>query len=311
MPKRRYLSGTLGRPVGLVLTATALACAANMALAQVPTPPPLGSPLPGIVVPEPPRLAPSLPRPAAPTEVAPSQEGAAHPITDVVVDGVTAFPPDTVARLTSALTGPAVAEGQIENARRALTDLYRSEGYVYTTVRAIITATQLRIQVVEGYVADVKLDGDIGPAGVQVLRFLNHLVGQVPLRTAELERWLLLAQDVPGLTVRSVLNPSTGDPGALTLVAQVSRDPFSGYVSADNRAFVLAGPEQALAVANFDSFSAYGERTQLSLFRTFNSTNIFGQASEEVFLGGSGLKLKIYGGAGEATPLRTACENWL
>lgn len=247
-------------------------------------------------------MAPGLPRPPSPETPAKSTEGVSHQIDTLVVDGVTAFPQEAVARLTGGLTGPAIREGQIEASRRALIDLYRSQGYVYTTARAIIHGSELRFQVVEGYVAEVKLDGDIGPAGLQVLRFLNHVVGKIPLRETDLERWLLLAQDIPGLTVRSVLNPSLGDPGALTLVAQVSRRPVSGYVSADNRAFNLAGPEEGLGVVNFDSFTEYGERTQLSMFGTFNGTNVFGQASEELFVGGSGLKMKIYGGAGNSTP---------
>lgn len=270
--------------------------------ARLPAAPPLGSPLPGIAIPEQPNVAPSLPRPPPPSAPAETTGGATHRIETLAVDGVTVFPASRVASLTGDLIGPAVPEAQIEASRRALVDLYRSEGYVYTTVRAIIAGSALRFQVVEGYVAAVKLDGDVGPAGLQVLRFLNHLVGQVPLKTSELERWLLLAQDIPGLTVRSVLNPSLGDPGALTLVAQVSRRVVSGYVSADNRAFKLAGPEEGLGVFNIDSLTEYGERTQLSMFGTFNNTNLFGQASEEAFLGGSGLKLKIYGGAGNSTP---------
>jgi hemolysin activation/secretion protein len=284
----------------------ALAGGGNSALAQVSPriapPPPFGSPLPGIATPEEPHLAPGLPRPPPPEAPAETNQGATHQILTLVIEGVTAFPQTAVAKLTGGLTGPAVPEGQIEASRRALVDLYRSQGYVYTTVRAIIHGTELRFQVVEGYVAEVKLDGDIGPAGVQVLRFLNHLVGQIPLNTAELERWLLLAQDIPGLTVHSVLNPSLGDPGALTLVAQVSRRAVSGYVAADNRAFNLAGPEEGLGVVNFDSFTEFGERTQLSIFGAFDDTNIFGQASEELFLGGSGLKLKVYAGAGNSTP---------
>jgi hemolysin activation/secretion protein len=293
---------------GLALCVFGCINVGTSAFAQAPTrpvPPLLGSPLPGIVTPEEPRLAPGLPRPPRPEAPAESTEGPTHQIQTVVIDGVTVFSQPAVATLTGGLVGPAIPEGQIEASRRALVDLYRSQGYVYTTVRAVIRDTELRFQVVEGYVAEVKLDGDIGPAGSLVLRFLNHLVGQIPLKATELERWLLLAQEIPGLTVRSVLNPSQGDPGALTLVAQVSRRAVSGYVSADNRAFNLAGPEQGLGVLNFDSFTQFGERTQLSIFGTFDGTNIFGQASEELFLGGSGLKLKLYAGAGNATPSGT------
>lgn len=292
-------------PAKLACLALAGSLCAGVAHAQVPARlpvPPQGSPLPGLAAPDVPNLAPGLSRPPPPSAPAETSTGATHPIATLVVDGVTAFSPAAVSALTGRLTGPAVPEGQIEASRRALVDLYRSQGYVYTTVRAIIHGTELRFQVVEGYVAAVKLDGDIGPAGLQVLRFLNHLVGEIPLKTTELERWLLLAQDIPGLTVRSVLNPSLGDPGALTLVAQVSRRVTSGYVSADNRAFNLAGPEEGLGVFNIDSLTEFGERTQLSMFGAFDGTNIFGQLSEEMYLGGSGLKLKLYGGIGNSTP---------
>jgi len=181
-------------------------------------------------------------------------------------------------------------------------DLYRSHGYAFTTVQAAIQGTDIRFQVIEGYVADVKLDGDIGPAGTQILRFLRNLIGKTPLSTSDLERWLLLAQDIPGLTVRSVLNPSEGDPGALTLVAQVARRPVGGYVSADNRAFNLIGPKEGLLVFNMNSFTEYGEQTQLSLYGALNGANFFGQVSEDVFVGGSGLKFRLYAGGGRSTP---------
>jgi len=284
--------------VGLIL----LAASVNQGLAQpVPLPPP-GSPLPGIVPQVTPRLAPGLPRPP-PREVRPAPAGANHAIAQVQIEGVSAFPADTIARLTHDLTGPATPESRIEAARQAIVDLYRGQGYVYTTANAFITGQSLRFSVVEGYVADVKLEGDIGPAGMQVLRFLNNLVGKKPLASADLERWLLLAQDIPGLTVRSTLNPSLGDPGVLTLIAQVSRKPVSGLVSMDNRAFNLTGPTQGLIAVNFDSFSEFGERTQLSYFSAFNNTNRFIQIAEELYLGGSGLKLRLYAGAGVSNPV--------
>ncbi|MGE0415932.1 MAG: ShlB/FhaC/HecB family hemolysin secretion/activation protein [Acetobacteraceae bacterium] len=261
-----------------------------------------GSPLPGIAPAPAPQLLPGLPRPPTPSAVDTTTGGTDHAITRLVVDGVTAFPPDTIALYAEGLTGPQVPENRIEAARRAIVDLYRSRGYVYTTVNAIIRGSELRFAVVEGYIAEVKLEGDVGPVATQVLRFLNHLVGQKPLSTAALERWLLLAQDIPGLTVRSTLNPSLGDPGVLTLIAQVSRRSVSGLVSADNRAFNLTGPAQGLIAFNFDSFTEFGERTQVSFFSSFNATNIFGQFTEEFFISGSGLKMRLYAGSGVATP---------
>jgi hemolysin activation/secretion protein len=306
LPRKYLQQEWLGRLTVLILAVAGCRAMDNAAEAQVPFSvprPPPGSPLPGIEEQQQPRLAPPLPLPARPEAPKAAPEGEARAITGVKVDGVTApFPPAEITKLTAGLVGERVFTGQIEASRRALVDLYRSQGYVYVTVRAVIDGTELRFRVTEGFVAEVKLDHDVGPAGTLVLGFLNHVVDEVPLKVQTLEKWLLLAQEIPGLTVRSVLNPSLDDPGRLTLVAQVSRKPISGYVSADNRAFNLTGPSEGLGVVNFDSFTQFGERTQLSMFGAFNGTNIFGQASEELFLGSSGLKLKLYGGAGNSTP---------
>ncbi len=283
-----------------------LAVFATPALAQGVSPivpvPPQGSPLPGVAAPEAPRVAaPLTPNAASGAAVAP---GAAHQIKVVTTQGFTGLSPEFVAALTAPLKGKATTEGAIEKVRRQLVDDYRQQGFVYTNVTAIIRGTQLQFIATEGYIASVKLDGqDIGPVGSQVLAFLDHLVGEKPLTVKSFERWLLLAQEIPGLTVRGTLNPSAGEAGAFELVAQVSRKPITGYLSADNRAFHLTGPEQGLAVMNFNSFTSLGERTQLTLYRAFNNTNNFGQALEEFYLGSSGLKFMIYGGDGETKPL--------
>ena len=265
---------------------------------------PQGSPLPGITPPAPAILRPS---PPAPGPVTPARGGkAVLAIATVGVDGQTAYAADELALLTPELTGPAIPQDRIEAARAAILNRYRADGYVYTVVDAVITpgpaGGRLRFVITEGHIADVRLDGDIGPAGTQVLRLLDNLKRVRPIDVNTLERWLLLASDVPGVTIRSVLNPSEQEAGALTLIAQVSRKPFGGLATADNRGFRQTGPEQFLASLNANSFTSLGEQTQLSFYRTFNSTNIFGQASVEAFAGGSGLKIRLYGGAGDATP---------
>jgi hemolysin activation/secretion protein len=301
-----------GRGTSVALSICARAVVLGLAAtwparAQMPVPripagvPPVGSPLPGIVPPTELKVAPGVMAPSPLPPVPATQPGQSFAIATVGIDGMTAFPRDQLDAITAGLVGPAVTTGAIETARRAIVSLYRSNDYVYTTVRAVIRGDALRFQVVEGYVAEVKLNGDVGPAGTQVLRFLDHLVGEKPLQAKTLERWLLLASDIPGLTVRSTLDPSTDEPGALTLVARVSRKAVSGYLAGDNRAATFAGPSEGVAIMSLDSFSEFGERTQLSFYGA-PGPNIFGQASEEFFVGGSGLKLKIYAGAGPAYP---------
>ncbi len=294
--------------------AAAISLASGAAAAQSPpphgigavTPPPAsqvpqGSPLPGIERPSEPTVGPGISTepPVPPPENAPAVTVA---IADAQVEGSTAYAPAFLQQITSGLTGPAVSEQQIDQARVALLNRYRADGYIYTSVNARVRDGHLRLVVTEARIVDVKLDGNIGPAGTQVLRFLRQLTHMQPIDVKKLERYLLLAGDVPGVTVSSVLNPSAEDPGALTLVAQVHRQPVTGQFSADNRAFRQTGPEEFLALADFNSFTSFGERTEVSLFHTFNNTETFGQALEEFFIGNSGLKLKVYGGAGETVP---------
>ncbi len=260
------------------------------------------SPLPHILPQTPPNLGAGLPSFATP-----GTEGAL-PAVDIHVNtvgivGATAFPASRVDALTSGLAGQQVPLSQVEAARRALLTLYRDNGYVLTTVSLDIDAAgNVRFIVTEGRVVAVKLSQDIGPAGTMVLKFLNHLTMERPIREATLERWLLLAQQVPGVSVHAVLQAETGDPGALTLVAEVAKQNVSALVTADNRSYVGTGPEEALGVLDLNSVTSVGDQSEISLFHTSGNTDNFGQAAESFFIGDSGLRLKVFGGAGRAHP---------
>jgi hemolysin activation/secretion protein len=283
-------------------------CASPAARAQRPPPglapdesPPPGSPLPRILPPAPPGVSNGLP---ALPQATPSGEvpNVPVPVRSVVIEGATAYPAARLDALTAGLTGPAVPLAKIEAARIALLNLYRGDGFVLTAVSASLgEGGALRFIISEGRIAEVKLEGDIGPAAVQVLRFLNHIPEVRPIDTATLERWLLLAQDVPGVSVHAVLRPSD-EPGALTLVAQVSRQAVSGIATVDNRGYRYTGPIEALTVLDLNSFTSLGERSEFSFFRTDGDTQNFGQASEDFFVGGSGLRLHVYGGYGKSDP---------
>jgi hemolysin activation/secretion protein len=265
-----------------------------------PPPPAQGSPIPQIAPGVVPQVGPGL---GAGGPEAPAKLAGVMAVRATVIDGATAFSPEALKRVAGNLTGPAVPLQRVEAARAGLLGLYRNAGYTFTTVDAVLHADGvLHLVVGESQVTEVLLDGNIGPAGAQVLRFLNHLKDVRPLDVASLERWLLLAKDIPGITVRPVLRPAGTGAGALTLVAQVSRQAISGYVTADNRAASPTGPEQALGVVQFNSFTALGERTELSLFGAARFSQVFGQASTEFYAGDSGLKVRLYAGHGMAQP---------
>lgn len=273
------------------------------AMAQTAPIVPQGSPIPRVAPVEPPRVGPGI-APAPTPGLSTAGQSGNVTVRSVRVEGATAFPE---ARLLGEaggpLVGPAVPVANLEAARAAILALYRNEGYVFSTVDAVLAPNGvLRLVVGEGQITEVQLDGDIGPAATQLLRFLDRLKEARPLDIATLERWLLLAQEIPGVTLRTVLRPAGTAPGSLVLVARVSRAPVSGFVTADNRAFRLTGPEQALGVVQLNSFTQFAERTEVSLLYGAQSTQLFGQIASEFYLGGSGLRMRLYGGRGEARP---------
>ena len=298
----RSLGMTRAKVVG-VAAMLAVALNGSASLAQTAPIVPQGSPIPRVAPAAPPRVGPGLAAPAAPGLSTTGQAGQVA-VRSVRVEGATAFPEARLlAEAGGPLTGPAVPVATLEAARAAILALYRNEGYVFSTVDAVLAADgSLRLVVGEGQITEVQLDGDIGPAGTQVLRFLERLKEARPLDIATLERWLLIAQDIPGVALRTVLRPAGTAPGALVLVARVSRTPVSGFVTVDNRAFRLTGPQQALGVVQFNSFSQFAERTEVSLLYGAHATQLFGQVASEFYLGGSGLRMRLYGGRGEARP---------
>lgn|SRR5215469_4477497 len=275
-------------------------------LAQTPlatSPVPQGSPIPRILPPSAPTVAPGslpLPPPASPNREIPN---VSVTVTSVAIDGVTAYSLADVMKFVDGIAGRTVPLRTIDAARLAILQLYRADGYVFTAVSAHLdTEGHLRFVVTEGHIASVKLDGDIGPAAQQVLGFLTRLTEEPVIDAATLERYLLLAQDVPGVTLHAVLEPSADAPGALILIAKVTRREISGLATIDNRAFDEVGPIEAVGVIDFNSFTRYGEQTEISYYHAFPNSEKFALASTELFIGTSGLKLRAYGGGGPTDP---------
>ncbi len=288
--------------VGASLLAFLLASAPGTTAIAQPLPQvPAGSPLPRIAPAPRPAVGGPAVAPAAPS-ISRGNPDDVFQVSGGTVEGSTVYPPDSWAALTNRVRGR-VTRAQVEALRQEILGRYRADGYLLTGVTlADGGAGRVRFVVTEGHIAEVKLDGDIGPAGTQVLRFLNRLIETRPIDTATLERALLLAQDVPGVSLRAVLRPSAEAPGALTLIAQVQRSPWGATFVADNRGAPFTGPEGALLAIDANSFSEFGERTTVSLFRTFNATQTFGQIATEAFVGSSGLKIRLFGGSGTADP---------
>ena len=267
-------------------------------------PPLISPPLPGVVPPPQPEVAPPAAIPPAPP-VAPLPQGPPVRVDAVRVEGVTVYPPEAIAPLYADVVGATVPRTRLDAVVEDLQTKYRADGYILTVVRSEIQSVNGRtvfvLRAIEGYISTVKLDGDIGPAGTLVYEFLEHLTSIRPVNNADLERYLLLSQDIPGVSVRAVLRRTT-EPGAIELVAQLSRKPFSALAQYDNLGSNEAGPNEMLLRGATNSFTRFGEQFEAIFFNTFNREQLFGQVDASAFLGSEGLKLAGYWGRGNSLP---------
>jgi hemolysin activation/secretion protein len=267
-------------------------------------PPLISPPLPGVVPPPQPEVAPPTAIPPAPP-AAPLPEGPPVRVDTVRVEGVTVYPPEAIAPLYADIVGATVPRTRLDAVIEDLQTKYRTDGYILTVVRGEIQSVNGRpvfvLRAVEGYISEVKLDGDIGPAGALVYDFLEHLTWVRPINNADLERYLLLAQDIPGVSVRAVLRRSS-EPGAVELVAQLSRKPVSAFAQYDNLGSNEAGPNEMLLRGATNSFTRFGEQLEAIFYNTFNREQLFGQVNGSTFLGADGLRLAGYWGRGNSMP---------
>jgi hemolysin activation/secretion protein len=248
-----------------------------------------------------------VPPVAAPSEAAPPPPaGPPIRIDQVRIEGVTVYDEESLRALYADVVGATVPRTRLDEIAQSLQQRYRDDGYILTLVRGEFQKSGNQVifvlHAIEGYISQVKLDGDIGPAGELVLDMLERLTAKRPVKNADLERYLLLANDIPGVTARAVLRREGGEPGAVMLVAQLTRKEVSGLLNFDNRGPKEAGPPEILVSGTANSYTNFGESMQALLFSTFNREQIFGQINADAFLNSDGVRLRAYYGHGNSQP---------
>ncbi|PWR24135.1 ShlB/FhaC/HecB family hemolysin secretion/activation protein [Zavarzinia aquatilis] len=149
----------------------------------------------------------------------------------------------------------------------AITAAYRDAGYVLS--QAVVPAQRItdgrvRLQVFEGYVDKVTIQGE-DPSG-RIAAMAAEIAASRPLSSTVLERYLLLLQDIAGLSVRAILTASPDVPGAADLTLVPARDELQGYVSIDNRGTPSLGPYQATTALTMNDLFGWDGRATVTLF---------------------------------------------
>lgn len=177
----------------------------------------------------------------------------------VTIQGVTAYPAQTFLPVFEKSTGQNITVAELYDLVNKITATYRNDGYVLA--KAIlppqeITEGHVKIRVVEGRLSNVRLEGERTDS-----RLLNTwakaIQKQTPLNNKQLERYLLLMNDLPGIDAESTLRPGD-EPATAELVIHVTEDKYSGSIGANNWGTRYVGPNQVEGDLTVNS--AYAEQ---------------------------------------------------
>ncbi|MGH8379712.1 ShlB/FhaC/HecB family hemolysin secretion/activation protein [Pseudomonas sp.] len=179
-------------------------------------------------------------------------------------EGGTIYPLSDLRDNYQDLVNREITLGELIEATQRLTRRYQQDGYLLSYAYLPpqdFADGRVQVVLVEGYIRDYELQGDIGPASAYLDRLVTKLKAERPLTRKTLERYTALMSRVPGVTFQAQVLPGTVD-GASTLIAQASRKPVSATLNlsdgswADIQALLGGSSNAQTSLAEQVSFSA-------------------------------------------------------
>jgi len=182
----------------------------------------------------------------------------------VQIEGGTLYPLNELAEIYKPLIGRESSLADLIEATRNITRRYQQDGYLLSYAflpQQNFDDGVARVVLVEGYVRDVQIAGDVGRVKALLERLAAKLQAERPLTRKTFERYTTLMTRIPGVTIQAQVPPPGTTDGATTLVAQASRKPFTSTLSTteDNR-----NGTQALLGISSNSQTSMGEQLSLS-----------------------------------------------
>lgn len=280
---------------GLLGAVSSLCLASGIAYAQVP-PAQTGQAFPGRVeeqLPQEslvPREVPNIEVRSAPAQKAPpGAEKVNFTLRELRLEGATVYGENELRAVYGDALGHPITLSDLYGIANELTRKYRNDGYVLTQVVVppqTIDGGVARLRVVEGFVDRVEVRGDT--SGMDYIRGLAGQIktGGQAVNIRQMERSLLLINDLPGVKARSVLSPSKRQPGAADLLIIVERKPYDAMIGVDNFGTKYLGPLQATAAGSLNSFFGVNDKITAQYVTTpdhdlNNELHYFGFAYEQ------------------------------
>ncbi|BBP68692.1 sugar transporter [Pseudomonas sp. Seg1] len=221
----------------------------------------------------------------------------------VQIEGGTIYPLNELADNYKPLIGHETSLAELIEATRNITRRYQQDGYLLSYAflpQQNFDDGVARVVLVEGYVRDVQMQGDVGRVKGLLDKLAAKIQAERPLTRKTFERYTTLMTRIPGVTIQAQVPPPGTTDGATTLVAQASRKPFTSTLSTteDNR-----NGTQALLGVSSNSQTSMGEQLSLSgLFPPGDDKEHYYRLDYSQFLDSEGTQLALSASRYRADP---------
>jgi len=279
-----------------------LACT-TLAPAWAQTPPDAGRLLEETRQPTPPALPPATaPRvvdvPVRPTLTLP--EGVSLQAGSFRVTGASSYPAEFLAGLLKPWVGKRLDINGLNEAAGALTRHYQSNGHLLTY--AYIPAQRVADGVVEIAVLEGRLEGvqivtaqDVRLRDEVVQAYTDRLVTDPanprPVLQAEVERQMLLLNDLPGVTARAAFTPGSTTGGAEMVVSVAEDEPLALRLELNNHGSRSTGEVRAGIGLQLRDVSGWGDHTLARALLSNKGGLVSGSLNSTVAVGGDGFRV--------------------
>jgi hemolysin activation/secretion protein len=214
----------------------------------------------------------------------------------VSVIGAHAIAPDQLSTSFQPYLGKKVSQADLAAIAGSISELYRSAGFHLS--RALVPPQdvqggQIRIQVIEGTIAEIVLKGD-GAEQFGVRPMLDAVLAEHPSRLMTLERQLLLINERAGVRIDDTALEEIGGPtGRFRLIIDLKTWHIYTSFGLDNLGSSSVGPWQSYATGAFNSYLLPGDSLALNLSTVANDPRelAFARLSYDVPLGLDGARM--------------------
>ena len=217
-------------------------------------------------------------------------------LSGIIFQGVTVFSLSSLAKDYDNYLAKRISVEDMVAIAEAVTKKYHQAGYFLS--RAIVPQQEartglLKIEVLEGYVSDVKFEND-APSGLK--RYFEPVLREKPAKLSTIDRAITLARDLHGVTLESPqIVPIPDDPRAYRLVIPTKQNPVSASIYIDNRGTKTVGKLQTYVSASANSVLSTGDQVSVGFFTIPDQPKelLFGDVSYTTFLHRSGTNVTL------------------